>query len=105
MRAIQKYKLLLIMKPWDGEIYALDTYLKTHYKHPSSAAKILGDLCKNGDLKREEAPKNTYILGKKSTGGHKYRYTITKKGRKKLEWIKNQGYYLENGRLYKKVRR
>jgi len=101
MRAIKKYKLLLTIKPWDGQIYAIDVYMKLGYQRPSSAAKILMELYKNGDLKREEAPKNMLTWGKKPTGGHKYKYTITEKGWKKIEWIQKQGYFLKDGELYR----
>ncbi len=82
------------MKPLDGCINSLDAQLKLGYEKQSSGAKILLELYRNGYLKRREVPKNMLTQGKKPTGGHKYYYTLTKKGKKKLKWIRAQGYYL-----------
>lgn len=94
MRAKKKYAVLLKMEPWDGLICSLDVAVTFNYKRQSSAAKILLELYRGGYLKRREVPKNMSAFGKKPTGGHKYYYTLTEKGKKKLKWIKAQGYYL-----------
>ncbi len=93
MRAKKKYAVLLAMEPWDGSITSYDVYITFRYQRKSSAAKILLDLYRDGYLKRREVPKHVSTFGKKFTGGHKYHYSLTEKGKKKLEWIKAQGYY------------
>lgn len=93
MRATKKYEILLKMERSDGVIYSLDVAVIFNYRRQSSAAKILLELYRNGVLKRREVPRNVPPWRKKRTGGHKYYYTLKEKGKKKLEWIKAQGYH------------
>ena len=83
------------MAPWDGQINSNFLQTRLNYDWPSSASKILLELYRDGYLRRTEGPKTMYVWGRKPTGGHRYFYSLTTKGKKKLKWIKQQGYSLK----------
>ena len=99
---IQKYKVLLdIARCGGASIYDIGTGAGYDmYFHNAAVNKICRELTQKGLLKRKDVPRNIFS-GRGLTGGHKYLYSLTETGRKKVKWIRSQGYYLKAGKLYR----
>lgn len=99
---IKKYKVLLeIAKCQGAAIYDIGRGVGYNMNfHNAAVNKICHKLTQDGFLKRKDVPRNIFSC-RGRTGGHKYKYSLTRAGEKKVKWIRSQGYYLAKGKLYR----
>ena len=92
MKSIKRVKVLLVVENDEG-ITVLDIAIRAGYgiNKLASAVKACLDLWLAGYLRRKETPRIN-IRCESLPGGHKYRYYLTKKGKKKVSWFCEQGY-------------
>ena len=92
MKSIKRVRVLLVVANDEG-ITVLDIAIRAGYgiNKLASAARACLDLYRAGYLKRKETPRISY-RGQILHGGHKYRYYLTKKGKKRANWFRDQGY-------------
>ena len=92
MISIKRYRILLAVYYLES-LTVLDITINARWgcQKMVSVPKACFDLYRAGYLERKETP-SINIRGESLPGGHKYKYYLTKKGKERVKWFREQGY-------------